>query len=283
MDLMAQIKERFPVGGSVYRTIGKDNTDGILSCGFIRKPVRSHSDLNIVFRYYGALLLLEGEGKYIDSDGNETCLYPGCFIQRIPDCMHSTLIIPDSKWHEVFICFGRGLFCSLERIGIINSQKPVLKPGLDYILLQKFLSLYDQLRNASDHQLPISLARALEIVFLAHELDARKSQSSVHSRIEQACSLLAESNREHMSAYDVSKQIGMSYESFRKLFKEYTGISPNAYAIQRRMDIAKSLLHDMSRSIGEIAVELGYSDAFAFAKQFKKHVGQSPSDFRKQF
>ena len=60
------------------------------------------------------------------------------------------------------------------------------------------------------------------------------------------------------------------------------GISPHNYVIQKRMDIAKTYLIDKNKSIKEIAVDLGFADTYAFSKQFRKCVGLSPSEFRKE-
>src|SRR5699024_12883156 len=49
---------------------------------------------------FRSLLLLSGEGTYIDKDGKSTRIYPGCFIQRIPYVRHSTITKEDGKWLE---------------------------------------------------------------------------------------------------------------------------------------------------------------------------------------
>ncbi len=43
------------------------------------------------------------------------------------------------------------------------------------------------------------------------------------------------------------------------------------------------MLHDPSLTIAEIAVKLGFYDAYAFSNQFKKIVGVSPKVFRDEF
>ena len=47
-----------------------------------------------------------------------------------------------------------------------------------------------------------------------------------------------------------------------------------------RMQRAKDLLRDHSRSIKEISAESGYSDPNYFSKLFKKIVGLTPTEFR---
>ncbi len=45
--------------------------------------------------------------------------------------------------------------------------------------------------------------------------------------------------------------------------------------------MAQKMLADNDLSIKEIALELGYSDAYTFSKQFKKLMGLSPTEFKK--
>ena len=46
------------------------------------------------------------------------------------------------------------------------------------------------------------------------------------------------------------------------------------------MDKAKELLRISSKSIKEISMEVGYSDANYFSRTFKKNVGVSPTEYK---
>lgn len=282
MELIDSIKKQFPSTQATFNTLAGDNTNGILSCGFIRKQGDTGNDVDITFQHYGALLLLEGEGKYIDQDGTTTLLYPGCYVQRLPGRRHCTIVTANSNWLEVYVCFGRELYFAFEKIGAINSHKPVLKPGLDFLLIQKFLTLYEKLKTASVYQLPSLLSNAHEIVFLVHELDQRVSEPPITRLIEAACKHIHDNIKEDIRGYEVARQLGIGYERFRKLFKEQTGLPPNQYIIQKRIDTAKSMLQNTANKIIDIAQALGYSDAFTFSKQFKKLTGKSPTEFRRE-
>ena len=72
----------------------------------------------------------------------------------------------------------------------------------------------------------------------------------------------------------------MSYSRFRKLFKEYTGFAPSQYIQEVRMNVAKELLTNTSKSIKEIAVELGYENTDYFFIAFKKITGSTPLTYR---
>lgn len=58
---------------------------------------------------------------------------------------------------------------------------------------------------------------------------------------------------------------------------------PINYVIQRRMTEAKWSLTNTELSQAEISWRVGYENVDHFAKLFLRHVGCSPSDYRRQF
>ena len=71
-----------------------------------------------------------------------------------------------------------------------------------------------------------------------------------------------------------------SYRHANRLFKSLKGESINSYANKIRIQTAAEYLKYTSKSIFEIALEVGYESTAAFSKAFKKLYGQTPSDFR---
>lgn len=67
-----------------------------------------------------------------------------------------------------------------------------------------------------------------------------------------------------------------------KKFKENYDMTIMNYLTQLRMDKAKSLLSHSDISIIEISQLVGYEDDNYFGKVFRKHVGESPSQYRKK-
>ncbi|WP_249540449.1 helix-turn-helix domain-containing protein, partial [Escherichia coli] len=59
--------------------------------------------------------------------------------------------------------------------------------------------------------------------------------------------------------------------------------APINYVIQRRMTEAKWSLTNTELSQAEISWRVGYENVDHFAKLFLRHVGCSPSDYRRQF
>lgn len=65
-------------------------------------------------------------------------------------------------------------------------------------------------------------------------------------------------------------------------FAEHIGLSPINYLLQKRIQEGKSLLESTTHSIADIASMLGFSSQSYFSQSFKKAVGQTPAQYRKQ-
>jgi AraC-like DNA-binding protein len=72
----------------------------------------------------------------------------------------------------------------------------------------------------------------------------------------------------------------MSPSSLRRVFGEAFSCSPMTYLQKLRIRKAMLLLSDKSRSIGDVAFEVGFNDSGYFASVFKKEAGESPKSFR---
>ena len=75
--------------------------------------------------------------------------------------------------------------------------------------------------------------------------------------------------------------MGLTRKALYTIFKQLTGFSTKDYLIYYRMRKATSLLETTTLPIETVAVSVGYRDQFHFSKEFKKNVGVSPSEYRK--
>lgn len=86
----------------------------------------------------------------------------------------------------------------------------------------------------------------------------------------------------HISLADLARHTGLSSSHFAALFRKATGLSAMEYLKRLRSARARELLVTSSRSIAEVAHDVGYSDAFYFSRQFRAVNGLSPRAFRAQ-
>ncbi len=82
---------------------------------------------------------------------------------------------------------------------------------------------------------------------------------------------------------DVANEVGLSSYYFSKIFKEHVEQSFIEYVTEWRISKAKTYLLDNNLSLKEIAITIGYKDPNYFSRVFKKEVGMSPTDYRKQY
>ena len=93
-----------------------------------------------------------------------------------------------------------------------------------------------------------------------------------------------EKNYDRNFNYDLLAGIGgMSRRTMERRFKNATGETPLTYQQSIRVEVAKRLLENESRSFDEITYQVGYEDSSTFRKIFSKHTGLVPTEYRKKF
>jgi ABC-type sugar transport system ATPase subunit len=78
----------------------------------------------------------------------------------------------------------------------------------------------------------------------------------------------------------LADSLAMSYDNFRRRFKNQIGMSPNQYFLSANIERAKELLLFTDTEIKDIASQLGFSDPYYFSRVFKERAKTSPAHFR---
>ena len=108
----------------------------------------------------------------------------------------------------------------------------------------------------------------------------RKINSSKYKCIFEGISYLENNLQQSLSIEEIAQLCHMTATYFRKLFKEYSGISPTQFRIQKKLETAKSLLLTSDMTVSEISDYLGFENVSYFSKLFKKYEKISPSKYR---
>lgn len=85
---------------------------------------------------------------------------------------------------------------------------------------------------------------------------------------------------EPLSIAVLAQQAGLSPDHFARCFAASFGQPPHRYVQQRRIEAALGMLSHSSRSISEIAVELGFYSHTHFTRVFRQQTGMTPSQAR---
>lgn len=77
-------------------------------------------------------------------------------------------------------------------------------------------------------------------------------------------------------------KFGMSPATLRRKFALHTGLSPKAFQLRIRLDLAKQLLAATDSPVETVAAAVGIHDAFYFSRLFRNRENCSPSEFRRR-
>lgn len=77
-----------------------------------------------------------------------------------------------------------------------------------------------------------------------------------------------------------ASELNLSANYFGDLVKKETGKTAQEYIQSKVMDVAKERIFDHSKSVNQIAYELGFKYPQHFTRLFKQRVGQSPNEYR---
>ncbi|WP_052702977.1 AraC family transcriptional regulator [Paenibacillus beijingensis] len=107
------------------------------------------------------------------------------------------------------------------------------------------------------------------------------AESQMERQIGQAIRLFTLQYEQKISIDSLAHTLGYDRTHFSKMFKHYTGLSPQNYLLNVRMEAAKQLLQKPI-AIEQVAAAVGFADPLYFSKQFKKWSGQTPSGYRRE-
>lgn len=110
---------------------------------------------------------------------------------------------------------------------------------------------------------------------ISSDSDIQNSKYITH-----ATTFISENYTKPIKISDIAKSVNLSQNHLCKLFNKVLHCSIKNYLIEYRIGIAKNLLKKTNLSITEIANSVGFDDSMYFSQVFRKHTGQTPTDFR---
>lgn len=146
----------------------------------------------------------------------------------------------------------------------------------DYQVDRQINSLFD----ASSPTL-IGRNRAYWCTYKMHEIlwNAISCLQSVSPKYRRLLPALNEIQKNYSAQNKVSyyaELCGMSETGFRRVFHEYTGLSPIDYRNRIRIEQADGMIQTGIYTVEEAALEVGFPNTSFFCRYYKKHFGHTP-------
>jgi len=88
--------------------------------------------------------------------------------------------------------------------------------------------------------------------------------------------------RRRVSVASLCRDFPVSRRKLERLFSAFQHSSPSSYIRRRKMDMIGALLRSTDLSVLELALLFGYSDSQSLHKAFKREMGISPAQYRRQ-
>ncbi len=104
-------------------------------------------------------------------------------------------------------------------------------------------------------------------------------ESSTSSTIPEIISYISD-HVNNVTLISLSDRFHISPKNLSRLIQKHTGFTFSEYLYKFKMEKAEYLLSSSSLSIEEIAESVGYSQRSGFEKEFKKHKGITPRQYR---
>jgi AraC family transcriptional regulator len=265
--------------------------------GMMAELVQSTSRERIEYRYRGSAHLLVAWEKGIRSDG-ET------FVEDTP---RSTLRNVTRKL--TFVPAGRCYFEWHQQSTVtrliyfyIDAAEPQFKSSptaSDLLLVPRVFfedavlwSTVQKLKGLIEGPMPAHRAyfEALGAV-LVHELarsnrgtdglvtSVRGGLAAWQQRI--VADYVEEHLAEQIPIATLARLARLSPYHFSRAFKQSFGVPPHRYHTSRRIEHAKALLEDQTRSVTDIGLSLGFSETSSFTTVFRKSTGVTPRRYHR--
>lgn len=242
----------------------------VLAC-FV--PPGTGADLHKNRQSHGIAFNCDGEKKYVFNDGTEfsvkkntiiylpknSCYRVSTLIPGGTYCINFQLSAEESFLPATFQMRNAEEICNAYR----SAEKAWRQRKTGYILKCKaelYNIIYEIYKESTTPYIPESKINLL-----------KPAVDYIHKKY----------TDEQIGADKLSKLCGISYEYFRRLFHLFYGCSPIEYINALRLRHAKELLSSELYSVSETAVYSGFSDISYFSRFFKKNVGMSPFEYKK--
>ena len=266
--------------GTDISPVAADFPVSLPSIGFVEythwekgKSVAPHSHEDMFqFDYFP-----QGQGTYA-IDGQQYQIDPSVFFLVYPGHIHEITNSPDNLLENLTAKFGHnnwpdGFFPATIKL----SHGPVAELSR---LFRRAISagvLTDPVHRAVASY---RLGELLVLLRYAWEQDQGTGSGTKYTALAKA--YMSQHLAEPITLHDLSDSVGIAREHLCRAFKEDTGKTPFAYLRELRVINATKLLKSTELDIATIAAQTGFGGAGHMSRIFQKHIGISPSRFRRQ-
>ena len=254
-------------------------------------PLHWHDDFEIIYCAAGRMRVTLWGRAYTLSAGD--------LIVILPHAVHSIEQAGTKSGEYYNIMFHPSLFQGSEQdlcydkyvLPFLNGEKMMdyFYPAGSSFNQTVTPCILSMLKHRKDSYSTYELLIKSHLFFLLHSMheystaatgDSSSLQLS-YSRLKNALNYVQKFYDREISIQKAAEQCGFSESHFMKLFKEFTGMSFNAYLVNYRLDLAAKQLSETNGKVIDIAENCGFHNHSYFTRAFQKKYHKTPLAYRK--
>ncbi|MEC8327170.1 MAG: AraC family transcriptional regulator [Pseudomonadota bacterium] len=236
--------------------------------------------------YFKLGMILQGEGIInVSTPGNSNTLHfhQGAMNITMPE---QSAEVYSSPMNMLGICvdlqqFDSALIGGLDQGTLEEASQTVFE---DPMVQSVMMALWQTSRGNDFSSLFFREGVELILNRVGKKLHARDSHinaiNSSKVRLKRVHEFIAENLTEQICVADMAVEAGVGEAQFFNMCRKMTGMTPFAYLTHCRLQKAKQLL-EQGGSVIETSLAVGYANPSKFSAAFRRHIGQSPSHWRK--
>lgn len=241
-----------------------------VKCGDLKYGMKNYD-------YQEGTLMFIGPGQVFGKNREETYQPQGSALVFHPDLLHGTTLAKTMSEYSFFS------YASNEALHLSDQEKK--------IILDCFAKIEYEIAHAIDKHSKKLIVSNIEL-FLNYCMRFYDRQFITRDNVNKGLLTKFESllfdylNSDKIETIGIptvsyfADQLHLSTNYFGDLFKKETGSTVKEYILLKLIDIAKEKIYDKSKSINEIAYELGFKYPQHFTRLFKNETGFTPNEFR---
>ncbi|QDU75710.1 HTH-type transcriptional activator RhaS [Bremerella volcania] len=125
-----------------------------------------------------------------------------------------------------------------------------------------------------------------EIIGIAgvmRDLEKAKSAATSFDAFEKVVNFVLRNYEQPLRVNDLAAMVHLSVSQFDRRFKALYHMTPQQYILRVRLHAACHEILASGGTVAQIATRCGFYDQSYFSKQFRKHLGISPTDYRLRY
>ena len=250
----------------------------LTACGLLPRTLRiwgPHEHPSYELHY-----VIAGRASF-ELRGARVDVRPGDFVYTRPATMHR-MDVPEGEYLLQYVAFVE--LDPEHDEALANDLDTQIGEGQVLRIGDRYHGLFARLsrQSLSDDARSRRAASAKMADFLYEMMVDTRASPGSHPAIEQALDFMGSHIDETFALDELVEQLDLDKSYFIRLFKKNIGVPPMKYAMNLKMSAAADLLRTTNDPIATVAAQVGFDDAYHFAKRFKQWSGVAPGAFRKQ-